>query len=247
MRVHNSRAEHYKQQFMLANEENRSLKEQNNALREDISALRVEFEYSLKKIEELTRRVTTLEDELGMKDSIIKEKESAILEVNEEIEKFNSEFDKLIYRIEGKLKDGELRSDNHTHKAKREITSDKELLFGINIDTNFVISSSSEVLKYYLYTIDASKFMEYDLSEHKISKKRDLVAIGEDLQNFITKEAKLMGYDIEGLLEVRPADIFDTPKALFYVNDKKFVENLLSEFRLKSQSRRVEYSLSKEV
>ncbi|MFW6307209.1 MAG: hypothetical protein ACOC08_01050, partial [Campylobacterales bacterium] len=183
MRVHNTRAEHYKQQFMLVNKENKTLKEQNSALREDISALKVEFEYSLKKINELTRRVSVLESELGIKDSIIKEKESAILEVNEEIEKFNSEFDKLIYRIEERLQSGDIKKDYTTQRTQREITSDKELLFGLNIDTNFVISSSSEVLKYYLYTIDASSFMEFDLSGYKISQKKDLIGIGENLQS----------------------------------------------------------------
>lgn len=247
MRVHNTRAEHYKQQFMLLNEENKTLKEENSTLKEDISALKVEFQYSITKINELTSRVSTLENELGIKDSIIKEKESAILEVNDEIERFNSEFDKLIYRIEERLQSGDIKKDYTKEKTQREITSDKDLLFGLNIDTNFVISSSSEVLKYYLYTIDASSFTEFDLSGYIISQKKDLIEIGEGLQSFIIKEAKLMGYDIEGLLEIRPADIFDTPKALFYVNDKKFVQNLLSEFRLKSQNQKVEYDFKKEV
>lgn len=231
MKFDNLRADHFKELYLTSQAKNKELGEQRETLAEENGILRSELEQSIKKIFELRKAINTLEGELQQKNALLNEQSTIIKDVAKEIASFNKEFDKTLMQIEKKLKS--IKTDTAIQGVAEEqsISSNKELVFGINIDANFIHSSSPDVLKYYLFTIGASDIVELELNEFKIEKKVDLVDIGYQFSDYLMKESQEMGYDIEGIVQVKPADIFHKAKLILWTNNKEFAIRIYEEFK----------------
>lgn len=236
MKFDNLRADHFKELYLTSQDKNRELGEKTKALTEENGILRTELEYSIKKIFELKKSVDTLETELQQKNTLLNEQSIIIKDVTKEIASFNKEFDKTLIQIEKKLKSIKTDTTSTSTTQEHTIPQNKEFIFSVNIDANFVKSSSPEVLKYYLFTIGASEIVELELKGFRIEKKVDLVDIGYRFSDYLAKESKEMGYDIEGVVEIKPADIFHEAKLILWTNNKEFAIKIFEEFQEESES-----------
>lgn len=236
MKFDNLRADHFKELYLSSQEKKRELEEKTKTLTEENGILRTELEFSIKKIFELKKAIDTLEAELQQKNTLLNEQSVIIKDVTQEIASFNKEFDKTLIQIEKKLKS--IKTDTAPASTIQEhtISQNKEFIFNVNIDANFVNSSSPEVLKYYLFTIGASEIVELELQGFRIEKKVDLIDIGYRFSDYLAKESKEMGYDIEGVVEIKPADIFHNAKLVLWTNNKEFAVKIFEEFQEETES-----------
>lgn len=235
------RAEHFKSLYLQTKDRVDELEDRVKTLDYENGVIKEELKESRIYISELKGSLDSLNRELLRKEVELSEKESVLTLINKDIEIFNEEFEKTIADIKIKLKNIDFKKGQEEKRGilEHKLSDSKELLFGINIDGNFLYSSSADVLKYYLYTIGVDEALFFSLKGFDIGKKVDLVNMGYKFSSYLMEEARVMGYDIEGIIEVKQADIFEDAKLIAWVSDRGFTLKMFEEFEKKEKQDKI--------
>lgn len=173
-------------------ENNKKLKEENQSLRDEIAILKKELQTIDNQgyIKELESTINALQTEL-----ISKAKSQETLK--HDIEFLRNRFDGFIELFV------ECISDNTANKY--DISDDKSLIFGVNIDSKFINTATKKALSNYLSILKCNNIQNFIITDFKPKQKSDIRLIGEVFADYIrlsniTNEEKIYGLvDIKSL------------------------------------------------
>ncbi len=225
--------------------DSRNLDSENSILSKENSRLKNELEYALKRMNTLKQMVKELQDEIAEKNKIIDNKNRVIININEDIEKFSTEIDLLIKAF-GLDEERALNSLPYIFK-NRTIGINRDLMFGLNIDEGFLQSSSMDVIKHYLHTINATKYNTIPLKNIIIKNRRDFVMIAKALIEYIKLSSKDISL-IEGIVEIHPEDILNEVTIEYFAtsNLDGYISSFIAEYNLEGEISYEEKRLEKE-
>lgn len=235
------RAEHFKSLYLRTKDRVNELEERVKLLSQENRAFKEELRESRTHMAKLKKSLDSLRSELLKKEVELSQKEGIISLINRDMKLFNQEFEKTISDIKIKLKDIDLKKVKEEKRGilEHKLSDNKEFLFPINIDANFLYSSSTDILKYYLYTIGVKEALTFELKEFNIDRRVDLINVGHRFSSYLIEEAMVMGYEVEGVIEVKQADIFERAKLLAWVTDRDFTAKMFEEFAKKDLQNKI--------
>ncbi len=191
-------------------ESNKKLKEENQSLRDEITTLKKKLQAidNQAYIKELESTINVLQTELISKT---KSQET----IKHDIEFLRDRFDGFIELFV------ECISDNAANKY--DISDDKSLIFGVNIDSKFINTATQKALSNYLSILKCDNIQNFIITDFKPKQKSDIRLIGEVFADYIRLSNITNEEKIYGLVEVRLSNN-DNMQIKFYGN-KNIEEN----------------------
>lgn len=185
-------------------ETNKKLKEENELLKEEIIKLNKKLQSlnNEKYIQELESTINTLKTELESK------RESQEL-LKKDVEFLRSRFDDFIELFAEYI--------NEDEANKYDINDDKDLIFGVNIDSRFIASASKKAIKNYLTILKCDSIQNFSINDFKPTQKSDIVLLGEVFADYIRLSHISNKDKIYGLVEINTSNNNDI-QIKFYGN-----------------------------
>jgi len=211
-------------------ESNEKLTKESGEIKSENTQLRTEVQHTIKKMDVMRKEMERLQQLVYQKDEIIKERDVTIEQINQDIERFSGQIDELIGALVGiAQQDGAVMPQSSSEFFSEVVLSnDKELLFGINIEQEFLRQNSQNTILYYLYACDCRIKEEFEVRNLHIRSKNDLALVGEAFADFVRVASLSGSVVLQGVIEIAPATILDNPTIRYYGN--KSINDYFEEF-----------------
>lgn len=197
---------------------NKSLSRENDNLRQEVIKLKeyIKLLENSDYVRELESTITTLQTKLATEQ--------------ESYQKLKNDVEILGARLDDFLALFANHIDNEENRDY-EISDDKSLLFGVNLDSHFIQNASSKAIKNYLYVLKCNQIQNFEISDFSTIKESELHLIGEVFADYIRLSHLANNSHIYGLIEMSIPNIFEqnTITIKFYGN--KNIENDFVKFK----------------
>lgn len=163
----------------------------------------------------LNRENIELKEQISNKDSYIKDLEDSILSLKgllqterEMEQKLKNDVEALSARLDEFLA---LFAEyvNDDRELEIELNGDKSLMFGVNIDSNFIANSTLKAIKNYLNILKCTNIQTFIINDFNTQKKSDIVLIGEVFADYVRLSNMNLNVNIYGLVEISMPDIIN--------------------------------------
>lgn len=174
---------------------NKRLVRENEALAQEVLKLK---EYI--KLLENSEYVGELEARVSELESKLKREQASYGNLKGEVEALGEQLDSFLALFA-----------NHIDSANSDeidISEDRSLLFGVNLDSNLIQNATIKALKNYLYILKCNKIQIFNLNDFYTDKKSDIVLIGEVFADYIRLAHLTKNSNIYGLVEISMPDMF---------------------------------------
>ena len=199
-------------------EKNKELISQNDALRLENIKLKEHIKVLEKGeyIEELESNIATL------KTALQNERDSQKI-LREDVESLSKRLDEFLALFANYVSEDEVDSYN--------LNGDKSLMFGVNIDSEFIKNSTLKAIRNYLNILKCNQIQSFEISDFSTQKKSDIVLIGEVFADFVRLANITKDANIYGIVEISMPDIIhqNTIAIRFYGN--KDISEEFTQFR----------------
>lgn len=211
---------------------NTILQNENTLLKSEVKRLDIELQYGIKSVKALKETIRSLQDELEQKNSELRLKDEMLKDINSDIERFGSEVDMLMefFEVAGqkeKKPESEVVVELLNSRAFGE---NRDLMFSVNIEDDFLKESSVETIKYYLCSIDSLGHKSFKLENVKLKDRFELMLVARAFAAYIIKVNEDAIEQTKGIIEMRPADIFRNPTIEYWGNSTENIEALFLSF-----------------
>lgn len=193
------------------NHQNLNLKEENLKLKEHIKVLEdndyiSDLEHSVKTLREL------LEVEREMQANL-----------KEDVKNLSSRLDEFLALFANYIDD--------ENKIALELNGDKDLIFGVNIDSAFLKNSSLKIIQNYLSILKCNKIQSFIINDFSTTKKSDIILIGEVFADYVRLANIHSDFNVYGLVEISMPDVINPQSILLKFFGNKDVENEFEKFK----------------
>ncbi|MDE6885840.1 MAG: hypothetical protein K2P17_02180 [Helicobacteraceae bacterium] len=163
----------------------------------------------------LNRENIELKEQISNKDSYIKDLEDSILSLKgllqterEMEQKLKNDVEVLSARLDEFLA---LFAEyiNDDRELEIELNGDKNLMFGVNIDSNFIANSTLKAIKNYLNILKCTNIQTFVINDFNTQKKSDIILIGEVFADYVRLSNMNLNVNIYGLVEISMPDIIN--------------------------------------
>ncbi len=196
----------------------------NNNKEQLLQNLQQENELLKQHNQSLLLQITQMQEEMEQKDVLLKE-------MKQNLEYMSSSADKMMHSFMENtntlLPEQKMPLSAHFLQSL-ELQNDKELLFGINIKQEFLLQSSVNTIKYYLFASQCHIKEEFEVHNLHIQTKEQLALVGEAFAQYVKLNALNEKNNLQGIVEILSGTIIDPP-ILKYYGDKS-VERYFNEF-----------------
>lgn len=191
--------------------ENDALREENIKLKEHIKVLE-KNEY----VEELEFNIKSL------REALQNERDSQKV-LREDLESLSSRLDEFLALFANYISDEEADSLN--------LIGDKSLMFGVNIDSEFIKSSNLKALRNYLNILKCNQIQHFEINDFSTQKKSDIVLIGEVFADFVRLANLTNDANIYGLVEITMPDIIHQNTIYLHFYGNKDISDEFTQFK----------------
>lgn len=191
--------------------ENDALREENIKLKEHIKVLE-KNEY----VEELEFNIKSL------REALQNERDSQKI-LREDLESLSSRLDEFLALFANYINDEEADSLN--------LIGDKSLMFGVNIDSEFIKNSNLKALRNYLNILKCNQIQHFKIDDFSTQKKSDIVLIGEVFADFVRLANLTNDANICGLVEITMPDIFHQNTIYLHFYGNKDISDEFMQFK----------------
>lgn len=199
-------------------ESNKKLYYENQNLQEEVIKLRERIKVLDKSeyIDELEFNIASL------KEALKNERESQKI-LREDVESLSKRLDEFLALFATYISDEE----NESYK----LGNDKSLMFGVNIDSSFIINSSLKAIKNYLNILKCDNIQHFIINDFHTNKKSDIILIGEVFADFIRLSNLHSNKHIYGLVEISMPDILNQNAISIRFYGNKDIEEEFAKFK----------------
>lgn len=191
--------------------ENDALREENIKLKEHIKVLE-KNEY----VEELEFNIKTL------REALQNERDSQKI-LREDLESLSARLDEFLALFANYISDEEADSLN--------LIGDKSLMFGVNIDSEFIKKSDLRQIRNYLNILKCTVIQRFEIDDFSIHKKSDIALIGEVFADFVRLANLTNDAHIYGLVEITMPDIIHQNTIYLHFYGNKNISDEFEQFR----------------
>lgn len=191
--------------------ENDALREENIKLKEHIKVLE-KNEY----VEELEFNIKSL------REALQNERDSQKI-LREDLESLSSRLDEFLALFANYINDEEADSLN--------LIGDKSLMFGVNIDSEFIKNSNLKALRNYLNILKCNQIQHFEIDDFSTQKKSDIVLIGEVFADFVRLANLTNDANIYGLVEITMPDIIHQNTIYLHFYGNKDISDEFMQFK----------------
>lgn len=191
--------------------ENDALREENIKLKEHIKVLE-KNEY----VEELEFNIKSL------REALQNERDSQKI-LREDLESLSSRLDEFLALFANYINDEEADGYN--------LIGDKSLMFGVNIDSEFIKSSNLKALRNYLNILKCNQIQHFEINDFSTQKKSDIVLIGEVFADFVRLANLTNDANIYGLVEITMPDIIHQNTIYLHFYGNKDISDEFTQFK----------------
>ena len=199
-------------------EANKKLLAENDALREENIKLKEHI-----KILEKNEYVEELEFNIkSLREALQNERDSQKV-LREDLESLSSRLDEFLALFANYISDEEADSLN--------LIGDKSLMFGVNIDSEFIKSSNLKALRNYLNILKCNQIQHFEINDFSTQKKSDIVLIGEVFADFVRLANLTNDANIYGLVEITMPDIIHQNTIYLHFYGNKDISDEFTQFK----------------
>lgn len=210
--------------------------EEIDQLKDEKFRLQEELDVGAQNSDALNGQIRELEEKVGELMVSLKEKNEMITQIGNDISYFGREMDRLVALFSSELGNmgaDEVPDEGRLFLENHHFGNDRDLMMGVNLDNHFLQSSDLETVRYYLYALDSYYHCEIDLHGMNLPTRDDLKQFLLALSLYVKKQATADELEIQGVLELLPADVFGSSQAVFWGNEVDTVHEMLLDFREK--------------
>lgn len=219
-------------------DKNRELAKQGEAQAKQIEQLESALQDAKRRLTDGEQIIQKLEKEIVHKDTLLAEKNDIIRQISEQVAQYGAEMDRLMSAVSDIFAKNHARPEPAVHRQEmapawdgEPIGTDKDLLFGVNLEDDFVRHSDSDVIRYYLYATESTQYYSFELEGLELKTRPEHRMVGKSLASFLSQRAKHYGYEIQGVLEMCLAEENQFPSVRYWGNHIDWVHELMLEFR----------------
>lgn len=191
--------------------ENDALREENIKLKEHIKVLE-KNEY----VEELEFNIKSL------REALQNERDSQKV-LREDLESLSSRLDEFLALFANYINDEEA--------DLLSLIGDKSLMFGVNIDSEFIKNSNLKALRNYLNILKCTMIQHFEIDDFSTQKKSDIVLIGEVFADFVRLANLTNDANIYGLVEITMPDIIHQNTIYLHFYGNKDISDEFMQFK----------------
>lgn len=191
--------------------ENDILREENIKLKEHIKVLE-KNEY----VEELEFNIKSLREALQNEHNSQKT-------LREDLESLSKRLDEFLALFATYINDEEADYYN--------LIGDKSLMFGVNIDSDFIKTSNLKALRNYLNILKCTQIQHFEINDFSTQKKSDIALIGEVFADFVRLANITNDTHIYGLVEITMPDIINQNTIYLHFYGNKDIGSEFSQFK----------------
>ncbi len=191
--------------------ENDTLREENIKLKEHIKVLE-KNEY----VEELEFNIKSL------REALQNERDSQKI-LREDLESLSKRLDEFLALFANYISDEEADSFN--------LIGDKSLMFGVNIDSEFIKTSNLKALRNYLNILKCTTIQQFEINDFSTQKKSDIALIGEVFADFVRLANLTNDTNVYGLVEITMPDIINQNTIYLHFYGNKDISDEFAQFK----------------
>lgn len=199
-------------------ETNKKLIAENDALREENIRLKAHIDVLEKNeyVEELEFNIKSLREAL-------ESERGAQKILREDLESLSKRLDEFLALFANYISDDEADSFN--------LIGDKSLMFGVNIDSEFIKTSNLRALRNYLNILKCNKIQHFEISDFSTQKKSDIALIGEVFADFVRLANLTNDAHIYGIIEITMPDIIHQNTIYLHFYGNKDIADEFEQFK----------------
>lgn len=208
------------------------LRHENRELNGELYRISADAQQNHHTIQHLRSLVKQLEEERHSLLGKLEEKEDVLNGINADIEHFHRELNILLSHFQA----NQAQTFQKSTDAAADFLDDacfgenRDMMFGVNIEEQFILESSLETLKYFLYAVNAYEYAEFELPNLRLRDRSEMHIIGQALSKYMQSQSRLLGFELQGIVEFAPPALFDPQKVRFRGTSSESALRLFSQF-----------------
>lgn len=200
---------------------NRELQHKNDALQQEILKLKEHI-----KVLENSDYINELESNLALLKTALKTERDSQKKLKDDVKILSTRLDEFLALFSTYINDGD-DSINNIY----DIGDDKSLLFGVNIDLDFIQNSTIKTIKNYLSILKCNNIQTFVINDFSTNKKSDIILIGEVFADYIRLSNLANDVNIYGIIEISMPNIFEQNAISIKFYGNKNIENDFIKFK----------------
>lgn len=199
-------------------ETNKKLSAENDALREENIRLKEHI-----KILEKSEYINELESNIKALNEALQSERDLQEVLRGDVESLSKRLDEFLALFANYISDDEVDFYN--------LIGDKSLMFGVNIDADFLQNSTIKAICNYLSMLKCTQIQHFEINDFSTQKKSDIVLIGEVFADLVRLANLTNEANIYGLVEITMPDVINQNTISLHFYGNKDISTEFTQFK----------------